>query len=106
MEGELLEHLPPPALPKRASAYADVVRELELDAAERLVLILAYAPHVRPGLLDAFLIENKSLGRPVPPHRKLSGRPASTPRQILGFLYDKPVLLGSEALQDRRDQAA
>jgi hypothetical protein len=60
---DLLAHRPPPSLPDHGSAYADVVRELSLDAAERLVLVLAYAPHVCPGALDAFLVENKSLNR-------------------------------------------
>jgi hypothetical protein len=55
---------PAPALPERGgSPYADVARELGLAPAERLVLVLAFAPHVRPDLLDPFFIQNRALER-------------------------------------------
>lgn len=56
--------VPPPAPPADGSPYADVVRGLELDAAERMLLILAYLPHVQPHLLDPFFIRNQALDRP------------------------------------------
>jgi hypothetical protein len=70
---DLVGQLPPPELPSHSSPYADVLRELELTAAERLVLILAYAPHVRPGLLDPFLVENTTLRRRFTEFGGLSG---------------------------------
>lgn len=70
---DLFAHLPPPALPESASPYAGVLRELELTAEERIVLVLAYAPHVRPSLLDAFLVENGSLKRRFTEFGGLSG---------------------------------
>ncbi|HVG46489.1 MAG TPA: ATP-binding protein [Longimicrobium sp.] len=60
----LEDAVPPPALPAAGSPYADVVRSLELNAAERLLLVLAYLPHVRPHLLDPFFIRNQALDRP------------------------------------------
>lgn len=53
---------PPPPLAAGAP-YAEVIRKLELGAAERLVLLLAYLPHVRPDLLDVFFIQNRALER-------------------------------------------
>jgi hypothetical protein len=57
-----LEALPPPPLPDGGAPYAAVAGAL--DPAERLVLILAYLPPVRPHALDAFLIRNQALDRP------------------------------------------
>lgn len=55
--------IPLPDLSKDTSAYAQLVQELELDASERLVLILSLAPHVKPELLDIFLIQNPTTNR-------------------------------------------
>ena len=52
-----------PPLEARASPYADLIRELDLGSAERLILILALLPHVRPHALDAFFIQNRVLER-------------------------------------------
>lgn len=53
----------PPTLPAHAP-YALALRKWGLCAEERLVLILALAPHVRPQALDSFLIRNASLDLP------------------------------------------
>ncbi|PIG31035.1 ATPase family protein associated with various cellular activities (AAA) [Janthinobacterium sp. 35] len=53
----------PPTLPAHAP-YALALRKWGLSAEERLVLILALAPHVRPQALDSFLIRNASLDLP------------------------------------------
>lgn len=58
--GHPVTEIAPPPLVRR-SPYADVVRRLELDPAERLVLVLAYVPHVLPAALDPFLIVNRSI---------------------------------------------
>jgi hypothetical protein len=59
-----LDVCPPPELPEqRGAPYAEAVRALGLHAAERLVLALAFAPHVRPDLLDPFFIQNRALER-------------------------------------------
>jgi hypothetical protein len=58
-----LAALPPPPLPPAGSPYADAVRRLDLSAAERAVLILAYLPHVQPSVLDVFFIQNRAVER-------------------------------------------
>src|ERR1051325_7827968 len=60
---EPLARIPQPALPKAGAPYADVVQKFAMGAAERLVLMLAYVPHVRPEVLDPFLIQNQSVQR-------------------------------------------
>ncbi len=57
------EEIRPPRLPAKHVPYTDVVRAYELTSAERLVLILAYLPHVRPEELDAFLVQNEAVNR-------------------------------------------
>jgi AAA+ superfamily predicted ATPase len=54
----------PPHVPQRAGGhYAALLRDLKLNAAERLALILALVPHVAPELLDPFLLQNSATGR-------------------------------------------
>ncbi len=55
--------LPPPALDGDHSPYAAVVRGHDLDFDARLVLVLALAPHLRPQVLDPFLMRNPNLER-------------------------------------------
>jgi hypothetical protein len=58
-----LEHIKPPALPKNDTPYAAVIRTFDMGPAERLALILAYVPHIKPEILDPFLIHNQSVQR-------------------------------------------
>jgi hypothetical protein len=60
---DVIAALAPPPLPRRGVPYADAIRRLGLGPAERLVLVLAYIPHIRPDLLDPFLIQNQSVQR-------------------------------------------
>jgi hypothetical protein len=53
--------LPPPEL--GASRYADFVRQQALSRAERLVLLLALIPHIRPQLLDVLWSRNEATER-------------------------------------------
>lgn len=53
----------PPELEAGASFYADFIHYYNLDAAERIVLLLALVPHVRPQLLDVFLCKNPETER-------------------------------------------
>lgn len=56
---------PPPApAPVKDAAYTQAVTAWGLSEAERLVLILALAPHVRPSALDLLLLTNSTLGQP------------------------------------------
>ncbi len=54
---------PPPPLVDDASPYAALVREHGMGFAERLVLMLAFMPHLRPQALDWFLLQNAALQR-------------------------------------------
>ena len=61
--GDLLSVHAAPRLPLDRAPYADVIRQFQLGPAERLVLTLALLPHLRPDVLDPFLIQNDALQR-------------------------------------------
>ncbi|MDR7334597.1 ATP-binding protein [Roseateles asaccharophilus] len=56
---------PPPRLDEGPAAndLAQLVRRCELGPAERLVLALALAPHLRPQILDLLFVTNENLNR-------------------------------------------
>jgi AAA+ superfamily predicted ATPase len=53
----------PPDLADDPSEYAHVVREYGMGRDERLVLMLALLPHIRPQALDLFFTQNKLQGQ-------------------------------------------
>ncbi len=53
----------PPRLVKNRSEYAQVVLENDFGFEERIVLILAMIPHLRPQALDMLFIRNKNTDR-------------------------------------------
>lgn len=55
--------LTPPDLVGDPSEYAAVVREYSMGFDERLLLMLALVPHVRPQLLDLLFVRNRNLDR-------------------------------------------
>jgi len=57
------EILPPPDLSSSDSPYANMLREYQLSSAERLILLLALAPTLRPQLLDVLLTRNETTQR-------------------------------------------
>ncbi len=66
--GESCDHadvldLPPPVLADSDSEYARMVVRLGLDFSERLALILALAPQLRPQLLDCLCTRNQTYDR-------------------------------------------
>lgn len=58
-----VDEVAPPDWSHSSSAYAQTVREHSLSFEERAILALALAPHLRPQVLDAFLIRNAALDR-------------------------------------------
>jgi AAA+ superfamily predicted ATPase len=56
-----VKELEPPLLVEDDSKYAKLIRENELGFEERLVLILALLPFIKPQSLDVFLIKNQNL---------------------------------------------
>ncbi len=55
--------LPPPALDGSASGYARFIQEHEVTPDQRLVVLLALIPHVRPQLLDVLWTRNEATQR-------------------------------------------
>jgi hypothetical protein len=55
--------LPPPELGDATSPWARFVRERPLAMVERLALVLALVPHLRPQLLDVFFTKNATFDR-------------------------------------------
>jgi len=51
----------PPEIDNENSSYATLLKEFELNFEERLVLILALIPHLKPQSLDVFQIKNQNL---------------------------------------------
>ena len=58
-----VEQVTPPDLANDESAYAAVVRECGMGFAERIVLMLALIPHIRPQVLDVLFMRNTNLER-------------------------------------------
>lgn len=56
-------HIPPPDLSNSNSCYARFIRHYDLSVIERLVLLLALIPHIRPQLLDLLWSTNEATGR-------------------------------------------
>ncbi len=56
-------NLNPPLFEESTSFYAEFIDHYKLSQSERLALILALAPHVKPELLDKFFISNNQYNR-------------------------------------------
>ncbi len=54
----------PPDLAGSESPYARFVRHYEMAFAERVAVVLALVPHIRPQLLDVFFVRNQTFDRP------------------------------------------
>ncbi len=52
-----------PPLAPNGSLYQQVVTEHDMNIDERLVMLLALIPHIRPQVLDTFFIRNKNFDR-------------------------------------------
>jgi AAA+ superfamily predicted ATPase len=55
--------LVPPVLAGDPSIYADLIKKEDFGAKERLIIILALTPHIRPQLLDPFFVKNADFNR-------------------------------------------
>jgi len=58
-----VDHIPPPDLGDSNSCYARFIQHYDLPVTERLVLLLALIPHIRPQLLDLLWSTNETTGR-------------------------------------------
>ena len=52
-----------PSLSSDGSFYEQVINEHDMNFDERLVMLLALIPHIRPQVLDTFFIRNKNVDR-------------------------------------------
>ena len=52
-----------PSLVPNGSFYEQVIKEHDMNIDERLVMMLALIPHIRPQVLDTFFIRNKNFDR-------------------------------------------
>lgn len=60
---DLFDLLPPSELDFPHAAYSQLIHQLNLNPAERLILILGFIPYLQPHLLDTFFIRNQTLDR-------------------------------------------
>ncbi|UII31363.1 ATP-binding protein [Fulvivirga ulvae] len=58
-----IEDLPVPDLSAGGGTYVEFVHQHDLNVAERLVLILGLAPHLKPGVLDILSSKNQDYDR-------------------------------------------
>jgi hypothetical protein len=64
----------PPDITDDASLYADTLRQHRLGFDERLILMLAIIPHIRPQMLDTLFIKNANFDRPYTEFGGLAGQ--------------------------------
>jgi hypothetical protein len=55
--------IPVPDLDRNGSFYEQVMREFKMTIDERMVMLLALLPHIRPQFLDTFFIKNRNFDR-------------------------------------------
>jgi hypothetical protein len=53
----------PPLHPEKDAPYVQFIHHYKMDIAERVALILALAPHIKPAVLDAFFVKNNETER-------------------------------------------
>lgn len=53
----------PPDLSSSQTAYAAIIHDLQLNFQERITIMIALLPHLRPQALDLFCLQNQTLGR-------------------------------------------
>jgi hypothetical protein len=58
-----IEEITPPDIKNDNSTYADVVKRHNMNFSERIILLMALAPHVMPQLLDVFFLKNSNYDR-------------------------------------------
>lgn len=58
-----IEEIAPPNISDKAGSYAGFIQQHKLNFAERLLLMLALVPHIKPEVLDILLTKNKDYDR-------------------------------------------
>ena len=88
----------PPDTTELISPYSALVNEMNLGYEERLVLILALIPHVRPQSLDVFLIKNQNVDAEF---SEFGGRKSTTKNGFIPTLETASFILAGADLQRR-----
>jgi len=94
--------LPPPARSESGSPYAQFLLHHQASVAERLMLILALVPHIRPRQLDIFFTRNTTYDRPFTEFGGIqnpSGEFIPTGETILFLLDDGPLEMRFQLLR-------
>lgn len=58
-----IEEITPPDVKNDNSVYATIVKKHSMDFSERIILLMALAPHLMPQLLDVFFLKNSNYDR-------------------------------------------
>jgi hypothetical protein len=98
IETENIYQITPPDLNADRSEYARLVTDNGMGFDQRLVLILALIPHIKPQLLDIFLIRNSHLDRG---YTEFGGQQSKTHSGFLPTLETAVFLLAGEDLAKR-----
>ncbi len=93
-----VHELAPPPLTDSNSEYAQFLRRYDLDFAERLAVVLALVPHLRPQLLDIFFVRNKTFDRRF---TEFGGLRQSSESDFLPTVETLVFLLGGTSLEVR-----
>jgi len=97
-DGYIFHYCPCPDFPEGESIYKKTIIDQNLNEAERLILILAFIPHLKPDVLDPFLITNQSLGRGFTEFGGISG---NTHKGFLPSAETALFLLAGDNIQQR-----
>jgi AAA+ superfamily predicted ATPase len=88
----------PPDISQDPSLYAQTIRQFHMSFAERLVLILALVPHLRPELLDLLFLKNPATDRVF---TEMGGQKGTTHSGYLPTGETAVFLLAGSDLQER-----
>jgi hypothetical protein len=99
---DLLTEVAPPSFPNAQydaeSPYLAVLRRFDMSPPERLVLILAFLPHLHPDVLDPFFIQNAVTQRRF---TEFGGSPNQSHAGFLPTVETAIFLLSGDNLRDR-----
>ncbi len=62
-EVEEIHQIAPPPLEQSSSAYCSLLKEKNMSFDDRVFMILAWVPYLKPQLLDCFMVNNSDTGR-------------------------------------------
>jgi len=94
------ERIKPPDVSGDPSDYARLVRRYDMSFEERVVLLLALLPHIRPQALDLLFIRNKNLDRGF---AEFGGRKGDAHGGFLPTLETAAFVLSGHDLEKRFD---